>query len=106
MNTPLLMFETDGDTHQKALLVFFFDFLFDRHVFEFAGFEDVTAFLTFDVLRILVAGDDLHARVLAQVRADFLLRGLRRALRHKLRGVFILQNRVMGSENAGILSRL
>jgi len=39
--------------------------LFNIHVFEFAGFEDVTAFQAFDEFGVVFAGDDFHARVLA-----------------------------------------
>src|SRR5450432_3968324 len=40
--------------------------LFDAHVFELAGFEDVAALHAFDVLGFLVARNDLHARMLAR----------------------------------------
>ena len=71
---------------EKLLLVAEFGFL-DGHVLEFAGLEDIAAFLALDVLGIFVAGNDLYARVLAQITAYLILRGLRRlARRHKLRG--------------------
>jgi hypothetical protein len=41
--------------------------LFDIYVLEFAGLEDVAAFLALDELRILVPGNDLHAWVLARL---------------------------------------
>src|SRR5579859_757736 len=37
------------------------DLLFDRHVAEFAGFEDLAALQALDELSIFLAGDDLHA---------------------------------------------
>ena len=50
----------------KARLRFaLFNPLFDIHVLEFAGFEDFAAFLALDELRIFIAADDLHARMLA-----------------------------------------
>ena len=39
--------------------------LFDVHVFEFAGLEDLAAFFALDEFRILIATDNLDARVLA-----------------------------------------
>jgi hypothetical protein len=39
--------------------------LFNVHVFELAGFEDLAAFLALDELRLLIAAHDLDARVLA-----------------------------------------
>jgi hypothetical protein len=41
--------------------------LFEIHVFEFAGLEDLAALFTLDELRILVSADDLHAWVLARL---------------------------------------
>ena len=38
--------------------------VFDRHILELAGFEDLAAFLAFDKLNIFFAGDDLDTRVL------------------------------------------
>jgi hypothetical protein len=38
--------------------------LFDGHVFEFAGFEDVAAFETLNEFGVFFAGHDLHTRVL------------------------------------------
>ena len=59
--------------------------LFDRHVLQFAGFENVPTFLAFHIFRVLVPGDDLHARMLALLGRDLLLRGLRRlAKRHNM----------------------
>ena len=40
--------------------------LFDGHVFEFAGFKDVPTLHAFDVFRVFVARNDLHARVPAR----------------------------------------
>jgi hypothetical protein len=44
---------------------------FDGHVFELAGLEDFTTFETLYEFRILVTGDDLHARVLAFIHCCF-----------------------------------
>ena len=41
--------------------------LFDVHVFEFAGLEDLAALLALDELGIFVAADDLHARMFARL---------------------------------------
>jgi hypothetical protein len=41
--------------------------LFDIHVFEFAGLEDLAAFFAFDELRFFIPADDLHAGVLARL---------------------------------------
>src|SRR6266536_97773 len=58
----------------------------DSHVLEFAGLEDVPTLLALDVLRLFVARNNLYARVLAQIPAYLVLKGLRRlARRHKLR---------------------
>ena len=53
---------------------------FDCHVLEFTGFKDIAAFETLDVLGVLVAADDLHARVLTLIHVPSLLGGLRRRL--------------------------
>jgi len=67
-----------------SLFVWFFLFL-DRHVLQFAGLENVPTFLAFHIFGFLIAGDDLHPRMLALFGTDFLLCGLRRlAKRHKL----------------------
>jgi hypothetical protein len=66
---------------------------FDRHILQFAGFENLSALLAFHVFGFLVAGDDLYLRVLALLGTDLLLGGLRRlARRHKLRTVQLLRN--------------
>jgi hypothetical protein len=39
--------------------------LFDGHVFEFAGFEDVAALQALNEFGVFFAGHDLHTRVLA-----------------------------------------
>jgi hypothetical protein len=39
-------------------------FLLDGHIPELAGLEDIAAKFAFHELRIFVAGDDTHARVL------------------------------------------
>jgi len=66
----------------------------------------LAALLAFDVLGVFVARDDLHTGMFALVRADLLLRRLRRlGWRHKLRWMFIL-DRVWGGpfqEIAGIV---
>jgi hypothetical protein len=43
----------------------FLSSLFDVHVFEFTGFEDLPALFTLDEFRIFVPAHNLHARVLA-----------------------------------------
>lgn len=52
--------------------------LFDVHVFEFTGLEDVPTLQAFDEFRIFMAGDDLYARVLTLIHLTSLLGGLRR----------------------------
>src|SRR3954463_1837167 len=60
-----------------------FSFIFLGHIFEFARFKYVAAFLTFHVFRILVTRHDLHLRMFALLWFDP-GRGLRRlACRHK-----------------------
>src|ERR1700757_2150597 len=54
--------------------------LFDGHVLEFTGLKDVAAFDTLDVLGVLIAADNLHARVLTLIHDPSLLGGLRRRL--------------------------
>ena len=54
--------------------------LFDRHVLEFTGLKDIAAFQTLDVLGVLVAADDLHARVLTLIHVPSLLVGVGRRL--------------------------
>ena len=39
--------------------------LFDIHVLEFAGFENLAAFFALDEFRIFIPADNLYARVLA-----------------------------------------
>jgi len=52
--------------YQRERLGFVGQFgLFDGHVFEFAGFEDVAAFQALNEFGVLFAGHDLHTRVLA-----------------------------------------
>jgi hypothetical protein len=46
---------------------------FDRHVFEFTSFKDFPTFQTLDVLGVLVAADDLDARVLTLIHDPSLL---------------------------------
>src|SRR5579859_4913015 len=56
--------------------------LFDIHVFEFAGLEDLAALLALDELGILVSADNLHAGVLTRLfHIPYLRRG--RLRRHK-----------------------
>src|SRR4029078_6622678 len=52
--------------------------VFDDHVLELAGFEDLTAFLAFDELGVFLAGDNLHTRMLARCHVASLLGGGRR----------------------------
>ncbi|HWO31608.1 MAG TPA: hypothetical protein VNO32_22670 [Candidatus Acidoferrum sp.] len=49
----------------SRFLGFTLDALFDTHVLQFAGLEDFAALEAFHKLGVLVAGDDLHARVFA-----------------------------------------
>jgi hypothetical protein len=60
--------------------------VFDGHIFEFAGFEDLSAFNAFDEFTVFFASDDLHARVLAGSHNAFLLVGGRRDWIHKTGG--------------------
>ncbi len=48
----------------RGLDVFLRPFL-DVHVLEFAGLEDLAAFLALDEFRVFIAAHDLHAEVLA-----------------------------------------
>jgi hypothetical protein len=59
---------------RKAGSRFFFNSLFDVHVLELAGLEDLSALLAFDELGIFVAADDLHAQMLAGLRRLYVLR--------------------------------
>ena len=43
--------------------------LFDVHVFEFAGLEDLAAFQALDEFGVFIAAHDLHTRVLARLSA-------------------------------------
>jgi len=54
--------------------------LFDRHVLEFTGLKDIAAFQTLDVLGVLIAADNLHARVLTLIHVPSLLGGVRQGL--------------------------
>jgi hypothetical protein len=47
--------------------------VFDDHVLEFAGFEDLTTFLAFNEFRVFFASDNLHTRVLARRHVASLL---------------------------------
>ena len=85
------MFRAQAGRYQvRSPSLFFGLFLFfDRHVFQFAGFENVPAFLAFHIFGFFVAGDDLYLGMLALLGTDFLLRRLRRlAKRHKLCRLF------------------
>ena len=44
--------------------------IFDRHIFEFAGFEDFAALEALDVFRVFFAADDLHARMLTLIHSN------------------------------------
>jgi hypothetical protein len=44
---------------------FFLDSLFDVHVLELAGFEDLAAIFALDEFGVFVAANDLHAKMLA-----------------------------------------
>jgi hypothetical protein len=54
--------------------------LFDRHVLEFTGLKDIATFQTLDVFGVLVAADNLHARVLTLIHDPSLLGVWRRRL--------------------------
>jgi hypothetical protein len=43
--------------------LFRFDVLVDRHVFEFAGFKDIAAFLALNKFSVFLAGYNPHARM-------------------------------------------
>ena len=55
----------------------------DQHVFEFAGLKDLSTLFALDVFRVLVAGDNLHTRVLARLSWLFRGSGRRRDWSHK-----------------------
>jgi hypothetical protein len=57
--------------------------ILDVHVFEFAGFEDLAAFLTFDELGILIPAHDLHAGMFAGLLGVTVLRRGGRLWSHK-----------------------
>ena len=67
--------------------------LFDRHIFEFAGFEDFAALLAFDIFGVFVARYNLHPGVLALVGADFLRRSSSDGV-HKLQALILTAGRV------------
>jgi hypothetical protein len=52
----------------------FLDALFDIHVLELAGLENLAAVFTFDKFSILVAAHDLHTKMLAGLRFTYALR--------------------------------
>ena len=52
--------------------------VFDHHVLELAGLEDISALQAFDEFCVFFAGDNLHTRVLTFVHGVALLGGLRR----------------------------
>ena len=54
--------------------------LFYRHVLEFTGLKDIAAFQTLDVLGVLIAANNLHARVLTLIHVPSLLVGVRQRL--------------------------
>ncbi|MGA2992544.1 MAG: hypothetical protein ABSD88_18905, partial [Candidatus Korobacteraceae bacterium] len=61
--------------------------LLDRHVFEFAGFENLTAVKAFNEFAVFLTGDDLHTRVLTRLFHYSARRGLdlaRRGQSHNL----------------------
>jgi hypothetical protein len=57
--------------------------LFDAHVLELAGLEDLAAFLTFDELGVFIAADDLHTGMLAGLLLLCAGRRRRRLCGHK-----------------------
>jgi hypothetical protein len=81
-------------TRPSLFLRFFL--LFDCHVLQFTGFENIPTFLAFHVFGFLVAGNDLHPGMFALFWTDFLLGGMRRlAKRHKLPTVQLLRGNVL-----------
>jgi len=52
-----------------------FGALFDIHVLELTGLEDLAALYTLHELGIFVAADDLHARMFARLLRTCILRG-------------------------------
>jgi hypothetical protein len=81
--------------------------VFDDHVFEFAGFEDFTAFLAFDEFGVFFASDDLDARMLARRRVASLLGGWgRRGWSHKSGSWVPIERPGISPEIGGILDRL
>ena len=90
-------------------LLFFQIFpLLDRHIFELARFEHLTAFLAFNVFGIFIAGNDLYLRMLAEFTGDFLLSWLRGLHRHHMHSEVASVLRGVGlqfREIGGILGR-
>jgi len=68
-----------------SLFLRFFLFL-DGHILQFAGLENLSALLAFNILGFFIPRDNLNLRVLALLRDNFLLRRTGRlAKRHKLK---------------------
>jgi hypothetical protein len=58
----------------RAVSELFAGLFFDVHILEFAGFEDFAAVLAFNEFGVLIAADNLHAKVLAGLLGDVLSR--------------------------------
>jgi hypothetical protein len=80
-----VVIEGRHQTRPPDASLFFRRFLFlDCHVFQFARFENIAAFLAFDIFGFFIARDDPHPRMLALFWSHFLLGQRRRlARRHK-----------------------
>src|SRR5215472_13601490 len=81
--------------------------IFNVHVLELAGFEDLPAFLAFHKFRFLVAAHDLHTRVLARLLGVYVRRRGGRLGGHVIRMVpNVSYKGVSGAGILGIVERL
>jgi hypothetical protein len=60
-----------NDRRVGALFLFGTGALFDVHVFEFTGFEDIATLEALDEFGVLFARDNLHAWVLTRIHRGF-----------------------------------
>lgn len=56
-----------GEQIGSGFLSFFVDAFLNAHVFELAGFENFTALEALDEFGVLIAADNLNARMLARL---------------------------------------
>jgi hypothetical protein len=68
---------TDQELTQKQLSGFIVQLgVFDNHVLELTGFEDVDTLEAFDEFGVFLAGHNLHTRVLTLIHDASLLGGI------------------------------